>query len=204
MLFWPLKVSEQSPGSELETLAEFHHALCTATGMSVRIDGSNFVDEHDRTLHFRGINLGSNSKMPSKPCGYTWRRNLPNFFDHKRISFVNRPFPLSECDEHYGRLQKWGYTLLRFVITWEAVEHEGPGLYDQEYLDYLYAMVQKAKDYGFWIWIDPHQVGLPMQPRRWNSCHPCPSPKSPHGESAPPQAPHPIPPPPILILIFFV
>ena len=75
----------------------------------------------------------------------------------KQVSFVGRPFPLSDAHEHFSRLQHWGYTLLRFIITWEAVEHAGPGIYDEEYLDYLYQVVDKARDYGFWVWIDPHQ-----------------------------------------------
>ena len=128
-------------------------------GRSIRIRGDRFVDEKGRTVHFRGINLGANSKLPTRPCGYTHLRDdLPNkFFNHRDVSFVGRPFPLSEAHEHFARLQHWGYTLLRFLITWEAVEHAGPGVYDEEYLDYLYAVVKKAKEYGFWVWIDPHQ-----------------------------------------------
>ena len=126
--------------------------------MPLRIEGSRFVDEEGRTVQFRGINLSGESKMPSTPCGFTWRRdNLDAFYRHREVSFVGRPFPLSNADEHYARLRQWGYTLLRFVITWEAVEHAGPGIYDDEYLTYLRAVVAKAHDYGFWVWIDPHQ-----------------------------------------------
>jgi len=79
------------------------------------------------------------------------------FYEHRQLSFVGRPFPLEEADEHYSRLRSWGYNCLRFLITWEAIEHEGPGKYDEEYLDYLYQVVARAGEYGFYVFIDPHQ-----------------------------------------------
>jgi hypothetical protein len=46
---------------------------------------------------------------------------------------------------------------LRFLVTWEAVEHEAPGVYDEEYLDYIEAVVAKAGEHGLKLFIDPHQ-----------------------------------------------
>jgi hypothetical protein len=43
-----------------------------------------------------------------------------------KLSFVGRPFPLSEADEHFGRLRRWGFNFLRWNVAWEALEHEGP------------------------------------------------------------------------------
>ena len=121
----------------------------------IRARGASFVDEHGRTLLLRGVNLGGSSKVPRVPDGAT---HLPSGLrDHRRVSFVGRPFPLSEADEHFSRLRSWGLTFLRFVITWEAVEHEGPGIYDEAYLDYLRAVIARANDQGIAVFIDPHQ-----------------------------------------------
>ena len=121
----------------------------------LHIDGVWFKDEQGRTLILRGVNLGGSSKVPYKPNGATYIRE--GFYDHRNVSFVGRPFPLEEADEHFSRLREWGFTFLRFLITWEAVEHAGPGQYDEEYLDYLYDVVKKAGEYGIDLFIDPHQ-----------------------------------------------
>ncbi|MCJ7622672.1 MAG: cellulase family glycosylhydrolase [Anaerolineaceae bacterium] len=121
--------------------------------MDIKVNGSWFKDEHGRTLHLRGVNLGGSTKVPTN--GATWNRE--GFFDHRNVSFVGKPFPLGEADEHFSRLRKWGLTFLRFLITWEAVEHEGPGIYDEAYLDYLHAVIKKAADHDIHLFIDPHQ-----------------------------------------------
>ncbi len=121
----------------------------------IRIEGDRFIDEHGCTLILRGVNLGGSSKVPFSPDGATWRRE--GFFDHRSVSFVGRPFPLEEADEHFGRLRHWGFTFLRLLTTWEAIEHTGPGQYDETYLAYFRAIVEKAAEYGISVFIDPHQ-----------------------------------------------
>ena len=126
----------------------------------ISIEGSRFKDESGRTLLLRGINLGGSSKIPfshdddvlDKSARYS-----DGFFEHRDVSFVGRPFPFEEADEHFARLKEWGFNLLRFLVTWEAIEHAGPGMYDQAYLDYVYAVIKKAHEYGFHVFIDPHQ-----------------------------------------------
>lgn len=120
----------------------------------IRIYNAHFVDEHGRMLLLRGVNLGGTSKIPFTP-----RVELsdPRFYDDRNVSFVGRPFPLDEADEHFTRLREWGLTFLRFVVTWEAIEHAAPREYDTEFLDYVSAVIKKAGEYGFQILIDPHQ-----------------------------------------------
>jgi len=119
------------------------------------IDGSQLKDAVGRTLLLRGVNLGGSSKVPSRPDGATHRPE--NFFDHRNVSFVGRPFPLDEADEHFTRLREWGLTFIRFLVTWEAIEHAGPGQYDYEYLDYVSAVIEKAGEHGIQLFVDPHQ-----------------------------------------------
>jgi hypothetical protein len=121
----------------------------------MHIDGSWFKDDQGRTLILRGVNLGGSTKVPFRPNGATHIRE--GFYDHRNVSFVGRPFPLEEADEHSSRLRAWGFTFLRLLVTWEAVEHAGPGTYDEEYLDYLYEIAQKAVEHGISLFIDPHQ-----------------------------------------------
>jgi len=122
------------------------------TGLSIK--GDQFLDAHGRTVLLRGVNLGGDSKVPY-PNGGT---NHPSdFSDHRDVSFIGRPFPLSEMHEHFSRLEAWGFNCVRLVTTWEAVEHSGPGLYDEAYLDYFAEIARCAGDYGLYVVIDFHQ-----------------------------------------------
>ena len=128
-------------------------------GHIVASDAGWFVDEHGRTALLRGVNLAGSSKLPREPDGATFRDiGNPNWHvAHRNVSFVGRPFPLEEADEHLARLRMWGLTFVRFLVTWEAIEHEGPGIYDEDYLNYVVAVIRKMREYGISCFIDPHQ-----------------------------------------------
>jgi hypothetical protein len=121
----------------------------------VRITGSKIIDDEGRTLILRGVNLGGGSKSPFGPPG--WGLDPRSLHNPAAASFVGRPFPLEEAEAHFERLARAGLTFLRLVVTWEALEHAGPGLYDEAYLAYLRKILLVAERYGVSVFIDPHQ-----------------------------------------------
>jgi hypothetical protein len=105
---------------------------------AVHIDGVYFKDSKGRyiasywnslltqrsVLTLRGLNVGGNSKQPFNP-------NIPShvregFLDGDHVSFVGRPFPLETADQHLARIKGYGFNVIRFLVTWEAIEHAGP------------------------------------------------------------------------------
>ncbi|MGZ5960243.1 MAG: cellulase family glycosylhydrolase [Rhizomicrobium sp.] len=116
--------------------------------------GRWFVDESGRRVILRGVNLGGDCKVPW-PDGGT--EHPSDFSDHRIVSFIGRPFPLAEADEHLARLKHWGFNCLRLLTTWEAVEHAGPGQYDEAYLDYFAEVSRRAGKFGLYVFIDFHQ-----------------------------------------------
>jgi hypothetical protein len=121
-------------------------------GFSTR--GGWFIDPQGRHTLLRGVNLGGSTKVPYTPDGAT---HLGVDFDNWReVSFVGRPAPLDELDRHLDRIVNWGFNVLRFLVTWEAVEHAGPGVYDEPYLDYVREAVRRAGERGLLVFIDPH------------------------------------------------
>ncbi|MDP9142898.1 MAG: cellulase family glycosylhydrolase [Pseudomonadota bacterium] len=116
--------------------------------------GASFIDNAGRQVILRGVNLGGDCKLPF-PDGGTDKPS--DFANHREVSFVGRPFPLEEADEHLGRIAGWGFNLLRLIVTWEAVEHAGPGQHDREYIDYIRAVCLRAADRDLAVFIDFHQ-----------------------------------------------
>ncbi|KAL8816469.1 MAG: hypothetical protein Q9223_004525 [Gallowayella weberi] len=123
--------------------------------LRLRIEGRTFRDTGNREVTLRGINVAGDAKYPIAP-------NLPShksdhFYDGDGVSFVGRPFSVDEAHVHFSRLKRWGYTLIRYVFTWEAIEHAGPGRYDEDWVQHTIRVLRLAKDYGFYVLMDPHQ-----------------------------------------------
>jgi hypothetical protein len=123
--------------------------------LRLHIDGKVFRDPQNREILLRGINVAGDAKYPKKP-------DLPSFvsdkfFDADDVSFVGRPFSLEDSHVHFKRLRKWGYNAIRYIFTWEAIEHAGPGIYDEEWIAFTIEVLRIAKQYEFYVFMDPHQ-----------------------------------------------
>ncbi|KAH0830099.1 glycoside hydrolase family 5 protein [Lanmaoa asiatica] len=136
---------------------------CPATGQPTSKDyvyilNGHFVDTTGRTLLLRGVNLSGSSKAPVGQPSHV----LDDFWASAQAgghSFLGRPFNLDDgsADAHLNRLRGWGFNVLRYPVTWEALEHEGPGRYDYDFMDYTIRVLYKCKEYGFKVYLDPHQ-----------------------------------------------
>ncbi|KAI8885544.1 glycoside hydrolase family 5 protein [Backusella circina FSU 941] len=142
----------------LSSLEDTHHEAAQDLATAIDHKGQYFKDSYGRTLLMRGINVCGSSKLPTFPyAGSTHLYDETLFWDHRNVSFVNRPFSLKDAPEHLSRLRAWGLTLIRLIVTWEALEHEGPGIYDESYIDYLVELIKLLPSYGMKCIIDPHQ-----------------------------------------------
>jgi hypothetical protein len=121
----------------------------------MRIFNGQIRDGEGRALMLRGANLGGGSKNPFGPPG--WGLRPESLKNPAEASFVGRPFPLEEAESHFDRLKRAGLNFLRLVITWEALEHAGPGQYDEAFLAYLRKILLIAGEKGISVFIDPHQ-----------------------------------------------
>jgi hypothetical protein len=110
--------------------------------------GRFFCDPHGRALLLRGINCSGMSKLPSKE---------ERIGEHISASFTGRPFPLSDARQHFERLAAWGFSLVRLVITWEAIQPDDPARFDESYLSYLRDVAAAARDCGLLVLLDSHQ-----------------------------------------------
>ncbi|KAK9475398.1 glycoside hydrolase superfamily [Dipodascopsis tothii] len=118
-------------------------------------DAGQFRDDHNRVVTLRGVNLAADSKLPQTP---DVRSHMSDqFFEGDTVSFVGRPFALEDADSHLKRIRSWGFNTLRYVYTWEALEHAGPGKYDEAFIDFTIQVLLKIKAHGFFVYMDPHQ-----------------------------------------------
>lgn len=110
------KVPSVSPATGNPTPPHFIHTL-----------DSHFVDSTGRSILLRGVNLSGANKAPvdcpSQTLDGFWESGERGEYD-----FIGRPLNLEDgsVDVHLARLRGWGFNMLRYVVTWEALEHAGP------------------------------------------------------------------------------
>ncbi|KPM40884.1 putative glycosyl hydrolase [Neonectria ditissima] len=119
------------------------------------IEDGQFRDGHGRQVVLRGINVAADAKLPSEPDQPSHVGT--DFFDGDNVSFHQRPFPKEDARMHFARIKRFGYNTIRYVFTWEAIEAAGPGKYDEDFIQHTIDILRIAKDYGFYIFMDPHQ-----------------------------------------------
>lgn len=125
------------------------------TGFRLLIEDVKFRDVHGRQVTLRGINVAGDAKYPSTPDQPS--HIALDFFDGDNVKFTGRPFPKEDAHLHFSRLKRFGYNTIRYVFTWEAIEAAGPGIYDEDWIQHTIDILRIAKEYGFYIFMDPHQ-----------------------------------------------
>ncbi|KAH8903255.1 glycoside hydrolase [Coniochaeta sp. PMI_546] len=123
--------------------------------LRLQIEDGKFRDGHGRQVLLRGINVAGDAKYPSQP----WQPShiVFDFFDGDNVNFRERPFTKEDAPLHFSRLKRYGYNTIRYVFTWEAIEAAGPGIYDEQWIQHTIEVLRVARDYGFYIFMDPHQ-----------------------------------------------
>lgn len=122
----------------------------------------NFVDSLGRKTTLRGINVDGAMKLPVEPAMTSYEGDSSDenniFFDGNNVSFVGRPFPLEEAELHFQRIKSWGFNTIRYLLTWEAIEHAGPDVYDDDFVDYTIKILEIIhKVGGLYVFLEMHQ-----------------------------------------------
>jgi hypothetical protein len=118
-------------------------------------------NKNRRTVMIRAVNLSGESKLPTGCTSHV--HCLRMYPDPRNVTFVGRPFPLETETErqgarvHLARIRSWGFNAIRYIVTWEAIEHTGPGEYDQDYLLHVQSTVRLCAEFGLAVIIDFHQ-----------------------------------------------
>lgn len=128
----------------------------------LHVEDGHLVDTQGRKRVLKGINVDLAMKFPTKPNmpSYEGDGLDPNdvFFDGDNLTFVGRPFPLEEAELHWNRIKTWGFNTIRYLLTWEAIEHAGPGKYDEEFVKYTIEMLRIIhKVGGLYVFLECHQ-----------------------------------------------
>ena len=102
----------------------------------ISIDGLVFVDCHNRQRIFNGVNL-------------VWKgEKLPDGSTGGYIGPWNK--------KHFAQFAAWGFNVARLGLIWDAVE-PSPGIYNEDYLNWIGEMLDLCREYGLYAYLDMHQ-----------------------------------------------
>ncbi len=106
------------------------NARSTACTGGYHVCGDQLRDADGRALVLRGVNFAGS---------------------HKQAPYTD---PFGPAD--FAQLRAWGFTSLRFITTWDAIEPTRGG-YDDAYLDTIATRMDWARDAGLVAILDMHQ-----------------------------------------------
>jgi hypothetical protein len=120
----------------------------------MNIQGQYITDDTGRILLPRGYEPGGG--VPHPVSGGTGPEGPEGF------SLPGRLFSPEEADACFERLRSRGLSFILMPVPWKALEHEGPGIYDEAYLAYLRKILLCAEKRGVSLFI------LPRLADRWS------------------------------------
>jgi len=91
-------------------------------GDDAELNARDSVHDNDNENGDANANAKTDGNTAASVSASNPRENL----EERHISFVGRPFELDEATDHLSRLRHWGFRMIRWVVTWEAIEHQGP------------------------------------------------------------------------------
>ena len=124
---------------ELDHLFNEKEHTFDETSSQVKIDPKTrmFVDAEGRSLLFHGVNVV-----------YKVDPYIPSDGAFDPATSLN--------DEDIVDLVKWGFNFVRLGVMWEGVERS-EGVYDNNYLDKVEALINKFGEAGIYTLVDAHQ-----------------------------------------------
>lgn len=103
----------------------------------ITVKGTKLVDESGRERIFNGVNLVFKG-------AYDEKTGKMDYFD------------VNWDEDMFRSLSEMGINLIRLGLVWKAIEPQ-PGIYNEEYLDFMEKYFDLCGKYGIYVYLDMHQ-----------------------------------------------